>query len=57
MSRDCSDIGNNLLQRSLHCLFCSNRCKGHPGIVKSEKIEMQEQYGKEKPPEGGSYAK
>ncbi|MFL9885233.1 hypothetical protein PQR66_19480 [Paraburkholderia agricolaris] len=37
--------------------FLFEQMQRSPGIVKSEKIEMQERYGKEKPPEGGSYAK
>jgi hypothetical protein len=54
---DCSDKSNNLLQRSLHCIFCSNRCNGRPGIAKPEKIAVQGWIGKKKPPEGGFCAK
>jgi hypothetical protein len=54
---DCSLKGNNLLQCSLNCHFCSNRLNGRLGIAKSEKIAIRRWTAKKKPPEGGFRAK
>ncbi|NUX54949.1 hypothetical protein [Paraburkholderia youngii] len=52
LTSDCSQIENNLLRCSLHCLFCPNRCNGRPGVAEIERIGTNPA-PKKKPPEGG----
>jgi hypothetical protein len=53
MGADCSGSGNNVLQFSLNGLFCSNSRQGCFATVQRQKMTLERQDPKEKPPGGG----